>query len=242
MNTENVSLFFQRKHALIAGVLVIAGVTVLAAIAFFFAQDIVNKKAIQELEALITRYDELTPFFAAGEGDEKRGEADALLVDIRAFAEKNTGYSAARAWSMAAGIYADRKSWQEAESTYLNSAVKGKNTYLAPVSYYNAAVCAEELANTEAARGHLAKSLGYTDFPLAARAQFSIARLLEQEGDAAAAQDAYRLVTEKYTKETDWINLAHSRLITLENTGGAEPASSPDTAQPATAQPDAAAE
>ncbi|MDR2521791.1 MAG: tetratricopeptide repeat protein [Spirochaetaceae bacterium] len=227
MNNENVSLFFQRRRALIAGTLVIAGVTVLAALAFFFVQDIVNKKAIQELEALVTRYDELKPSFAAGEDDEKRAGVDELLTAIRTFAEKNTGYSAARAWSMAAGIYADRKGWQEAESAYLNSAVKGKKTYLAPVSYYNAAVCAEEQANTEIARAHLVKSLGYTDFPLAARAQFAIARLLEQEGDTAAALEAYRLVTEKYAKEKDWINLAYSRLITLENTGAARAAPAP---------------
>ena len=215
MENENAVLFFQRYRKAILGMTLVVAAVVVGMVAFLSVQDIVTKKAIKDIEELLVRYDELKPSFN-GENAEKVEDVDKLLTDLAAFAEKTGRYSGSRAWSMAGDIYAEKKVWLDAENAYLNSADKGKKTYLAPVSLYNAAVCAEEQGKNEEARGYWVKSLAYTDFPLAARAQFSIARLWEKTGDVDEAVAAYKVLVETYTKEAEWANLAQSRIIALE--------------------------
>jgi tetratricopeptide (TPR) repeat protein len=215
VDNENAVLFFQRYRKAILGMTLVVAAVVLGMVAFLSVQDIVTKKAIKDIEELAVRYDELKPSFN-GENAEKVGDVDKLLADLAAFAEKTGRYSGSRAWSMAGDIYAEKKVWLDAENAYINSAEKGKKTYLAPVSLYNAAVCAEEQGKTEEAREYWVKSLTYTDFPLAARAQFSIARLWEKTGNVDEAVAAYKLLVETYTKEAEWANLAQSRIIALE--------------------------
>lgn len=147
---------------------------------------------------------------------EQHAEVDKLLEDISKFADKASGYTGARAWSMAGDIYAGREKWADAETAYINSAKKAGKNFLAPVSFFNAAVCAEESGKQEDAKTYWSKSLNFDDFPLAPRAQFSLARILETEGKTEEALAAYRLLIEKYEKETEWTNLAHSRIIVLE--------------------------
>ncbi|MDR3191815.1 MAG: tetratricopeptide repeat protein [Treponema sp.] len=151
---------------------------------------------------------------------EKAGDVQALLDELDGFANKNSGYAGARASSLAASIYAEQKNWPLAESAWRNSAKKAKNSYLAPVSLFNAAVAAEEQGNLEAAIELYAESAAHVSgFPAAARAQFAIGRLRESQGDAQAALEAYQLIPEKWSNESAWINLAQSRIILLSNTG-----------------------
>lgn len=156
---------------------------------------------------------------AASAADDKKAQVEKLLEDLLAFAGKSSGYMPASAYSMAGSIYAARKDWAAAEEAYLNSAKKAGKTFLAPVSYFNAAVCAEEAGKTDDARAYWTKSLSYADFPLAARAQFSLSRTFDAEGKTDEALAAYRLLIEKYEKEEEWTKLAHSRIITLEQKG-----------------------
>ncbi|MDR2491387.1 MAG: tetratricopeptide repeat protein [Spirochaetaceae bacterium] len=244
MENENAVLFFQRYRKVILGMTLVVAAVVLGMVAFLSVQDIVTKKAIKDIEELAVRYNELKPSFN-GENAEKMGDVDKLLTDLAAFAEKTGRYSGSRAWSMAGDIYAEKKVWLDAENAYINSAHTGKKTYLAPVSLYNAAVCAEEQGKNEEAREYWVKSLAYADFPLAARAQFSIGRLWEKTGNVDEALAAYRLLVETYTKEAEWANLAQSRIIALE-TGmpaivpAAAPAPETEAASPAAATSEAA--
>jgi tetratricopeptide (TPR) repeat protein len=143
----------------------------------------------------------------------------ALLDDLEALGKSSSGYPAARAWFMAANIRHERKEWLEAEAAWLEGARKGASTHLAPVCLYNAAVAAEAAGDTDSALSSYQKSLGFTDFPAAAHAQFSIGRLEETKGDSGAAIAAYRAVIEKWPADTAWTNLAYSRIIALEAGG-----------------------
>jgi tetratricopeptide (TPR) repeat protein len=142
-----------------------------------------------------------------------------LLDDLEALGKKAPGYPAARAWFMAANIRHERKEWQEAQRAWLAAAKKGAPTHLTPVCLYNAAVAAEAAGDTDSALSNYQKSISFTDFPAAARAQFSIGRLEEAKGDSEAAIAAYRAVIEKWPSDTGWSNLAHSRIIALEAGG-----------------------
>ncbi|MDR2602123.1 MAG: hypothetical protein LBC53_06700 [Spirochaetaceae bacterium] len=244
MNNENAAMFFYKYKRPVLAFIIIVTAFILGMVAYFAINEIVTKAATLELENLVAKYEELNPDFGSSEGEAKE-KADALLAEIEAFAKKSGGYAGARAWSMAAGVYAERKDWEKGASSYVNSAKKAKNGYLAPVSWYNAAVCAEENGKDADAKAFLEKSLTYKDFPLAARVRFSIARILEKT-DVEKALEAYRALINAHEKETGWVNLSQSRIIALE-TGWAAGAGDAETAdaldkEAQDAGPDAAAE
>ncbi|MDR2098221.1 MAG: tetratricopeptide repeat protein [Spirochaetaceae bacterium] len=212
-----------RKALLISFVVIL----VLAAglIAALIVNDISRKNTIAKLDILIERYDKVKQSLSSAvdtvdaggiEGADDTGDVETLLGDLRAFGESASGYPAARAWFMAGNIYHERKEWQEAQAAWLAAAEKGAKTHLAPVCLFNAAVASEEAGDTDAALENYRKSIDFVDFPAAAHAQFSVGRLEEKQGDNEAAIAAYRAIIEKWPADTEWTNLAHSRILALE--------------------------
>ncbi|MDR2743163.1 MAG: tetratricopeptide repeat protein [Treponema sp.] len=198
-------------------VLIIGGIVVLVLLLGFAAglsiRDAVTVAAIKEVEAFNDRYEEIR--FDIND-PAKEEEVNALLDEVSAYASKTFGYSRIRAFMLTASIHADRKNWQEAEDAWVQAAQKGGKAYLVPVSLFNAAVAAEEGGNIEGAIVHYTEVLVYADsFPQAAKAQFSIGRLREEQQDTDAALEVYRVLLEKWPNETTWINLANSRIIAL---------------------------
>jgi tetratricopeptide (TPR) repeat protein len=205
----------KRRELLIAMVAVLA--LALGFTAFYVVRSLLREKAGSAVEDFERRYETLVIDINESE---KAAEAQALLDELNAFAKKNSGHAAARAYSLAASIHAEQKNWALAESAWRNSAKKAGNSYLASVSLFNAAVAAEEQGNFEGAIELYAESAAHvSDFPAAARAQFAVGRLRESQGDTQAALEAYKLIPEKWANESTWINLAQSRIIVLSNTG-----------------------
>jgi tetratricopeptide (TPR) repeat protein len=190
---------------------------VIGFIAFYVIRSSLQEKANSAVEDFAKRYDTLVIDINE---DEKAEEAQILLEELNAFAKKNSGYAGARSYALAASIHAEQKNWALAESAWRSSAKKAGNSYLAPVSLFNAAVAAEEQGNLDQAIELYAESAAHvSNFPAAARAQFAIGRLRESQGDNQAALEAYKLIPEKWANESTWINLAQSRIIVLSNTG-----------------------
>ncbi|MDR3355673.1 MAG: tetratricopeptide repeat protein [Spirochaetaceae bacterium] len=232
--------FFEknRRFLFISGIVIAALLAGL--IAVLLLRDFMQKEAIVKLDVLIERYDKVKDSLAAGgtatdsvetsltaDSGEVSVTADsggedgvqALLVDLQALGKSASGYPAARAWFMAANIHHERGEWGEALTAWLAAADKGVATHLAPVCLYNAAVAAEAAGDTDSALSNYQKAVGFADFPVAARAQFSVGRLEEKKGDNEAAVAAYRAVIEKWPSDTGWTNLAHSRIVALEAVG-----------------------
>jgi tetratricopeptide (TPR) repeat protein len=211
---EGINEFVQKNRKIIFISLAVVFADLLAFIVSVSIIDAVRNKAIAAVEELNRRYEVLrfditTP--------EKEADVELLLSDMTAFAQKTKGYSGGRAWSIIANINADKKNWAEAEKAWTASAAASKKTYLAPVSYFNAAAAAEEQGNAARAIELYTLSLSEKDdFPAAAHAQFSIGRLQETLGDTAAALDAYRGVVSGWPKDSVWKNLAQSRIIILD--------------------------
>jgi tetratricopeptide (TPR) repeat protein len=143
-------------------------------------------------------------------------ELELFIKDAEAFANKYSGYASAKIFSVLGKIYMQKLDWTAARNAYEKSAKKGKKTYLAPVSLYNAAAAAEEEGNAEDAISLYNQAIFYEDFPAAAHAQFSIGRLYESLGKNEDAKSAYQSVIDNWSKETNWTNHAHSRLIALD--------------------------
>ena len=209
--------------------------------------DAAAKKRLAALEDLIERYDKLADSIGneasastVGNADDVSADAgtnadvdantetdagagtqadvETLRGDLRAFAENARGYAGAKAWSLVGTIYAKEKKWADAENAFEQSAKKGAKTHLSGPSLFNAGVAAEEGGNVAKAIDFFTRSAGAPASLIGARAQFSIGRLQEAQGDKEAARLAYRKVVEDYPDSSSgtWRNLAQSRLIVLD--------------------------
>jgi tetratricopeptide (TPR) repeat protein len=211
---DHINNFVQKNRK---AIFIFLGSVLLFLVLFAAAAGIIGSlrtKAINEVEEFNRRYEALR--FNINDSSKETEVAD-LLKDLTGFAEKHSGYAGSRAWSMIAGIHADKKEWQEAEKAYTGAAKAGAKTYLAPVAYFNAAAAAEEQGNIDGAIEFYTQCAAFSDiFPAAARAQFAIGRLKEAQNDKAAAVEAYQRVISGWPADGVWTNLARSRIILLE--------------------------
>jgi tetratricopeptide (TPR) repeat protein len=216
--TEKVSDFIQKNRkilfiALIAIVVVLAGF-----ITIITVREKLLERALSQVDEFSRSYETLRvpsdsddPYIVS-----RMGEIAVLLVNIEGFAARNSGFAAARAYSLAANIHWDQNNRDEAERAWLDAAKAAGKNYLAPVSLYNAAIAAEERGDIETAIAHYKSALEHGDvFPSAVRAQFSIGRLEESRNRKDAAIEAYRNVLNGWPNDPIWPNLAQSRLLVL---------------------------
>jgi tetratricopeptide (TPR) repeat protein len=183
-------------------------------VAFLSLVDVSRKKAISAAEEFDRRYEALR--FSVTE-ESSAPEVRALLAELEVFADRNSGYAGGRAWSIIAGIYADKKEWAQSETAWASAARTASKTYLAPIAYFNAAVAAEEQGKTVEALDFYTRAVSHPAvFPAAARAQFAIGRLRETLRERDAALEAYRAVITGWPSDRVWTSLAQSRIISLE--------------------------
>jgi tetratricopeptide (TPR) repeat protein len=214
LNTgDKIALFLQKYRAAFWGVLGIMIAGVIGSVLFFTVRNVLQNKAIVTLEAFEKRKTDLGDLADAS----KSMEVQALLEEINAFAPKTFGYASAKAYSLAADIYAVRGEWAPAEEAWAASAGRSPGIYLAPLSLYNAAVAAEEQGNLDKAVEYYNRALAFPGiFPASQRAQFNIGRIYEAQNNKEAASEAYRNLIEKSSSDSNWAKLAQSRIIFLE--------------------------
>lgn len=175
--------------------------------------DSAKEKAIATVEDLAEGYDAVR--IETDEAKKNAATTD-LLEKLKAFAKANGGFAAARAYSVIAGIRADRKEWSEATAAWLSAAEALPNSYLAPVSIYNAATAAEELGDGSRALELYAKCASTYEktFSQAPRAYLAIGRLNEERKDFEAATAAYKKIVETWPNDS-WAKIAHTRLLAV---------------------------
>jgi tetratricopeptide (TPR) repeat protein len=211
---EKINNFITNNRKAIFTVICIIIAAFVVLIAYLAINDSINKKAITAMDELNGKYDDFTLY---NEEDYNTPEVEALLAEIKPFAEKTGGFAGSKAWTIIGDIYSGRKDWANAQEAWLSAAKKGNKTYLAPVALFNAATAAEEQGNLEQAIELLEKSVAHKfEFPAAPRAQFSIGRLHETLGNKTAAAEAYRVILIKWPQMPLWQNLARSRIAVIE--------------------------
>jgi len=220
---DKISDFIQKNRK---GIFVTLGIFILlflGLIVYFLISDSVNRKATAEIVEMADEYERLR--FSEGV-DYYSSEMNELLSKLNDFAIKNKGFPGSKAWSTIAHIYSERQNWANAEEAWLNSARLGAKTYLGPISFFQAAVAAEEQNKLENAIDYLQQCVSHSfEFPDAPRAQFNIGRLYEQLGNVQGALEAYRAVLINWPWERSevisqsmyvWQNLARNQIIKLE--------------------------
>ncbi|MDR3020359.1 MAG: tetratricopeptide repeat protein [Treponema sp.] len=212
--SEKINDFFQknRKGALVSlGAIIILFV---GFIVFISMQDFFRKKAINEVEELNSKFENIR--YSLND-EEFFNDIETLLDELNNFAKSKSGFAGSKAWTLIAQIHGGREDWQKAQEAWLNAAKTGDKTYLAPISLFNAAAAAEEQGNLSEAIELLQKCIAHRfEFPAAPRAQFSIGRLYEELGNYPAAIEAYRSVLIDWQDVPVWQHLARSRMTSIE--------------------------
>ena len=207
----------KNRVALISILVTIFVVAVVCVIAFSIMSKNTEKK-FANLYALTTEYNAVVVNLDLSD-EEKFAESQAILTDVLAIADANAKNSVGiRAYMLAAEIQFANKDYANAAASWENAANANLKVYTAPLSFYNAAVCYEELGNYDAAIASLKKTIESDDFALKAKAIFNLGRLEETIGNYAAAADAYNDIVTNYP-ELEKFNLAKSRLIYLKEQG-----------------------
>ena len=210
---DKINDFVQKNRKAIVISISVIFILLAGFIVFLSLNNVYQKKAIAEMEELNLRFEELRPSISA----KYNADVEALLGELKVFAEKNGGIAGSKAWSMVAQIHCERKEWQQAEETWLKAARAGAKTYLGPISLFNAAAAAEEQGKLGRAIELLQECVDHKfEFPAAARAQFSIGRLYEELNNYPAAIEAYRAVITNWQSVSTWHQLARSRIIAIE--------------------------
>lgn len=181
-------------YALIAQSQKNKGLSAVDAIEFTFERDIAKADDAELLQKQNTALEELKPYLS----------------------EKNI--IGLRANMLAAEIYWQKKDYASSLSSYLNAASIQEKSYTAPLCYYNAASCSEELNNNEDAAKYYEKAASSKDFILRSHALFNQARVKESLGNINEAQELYQQLIDDYPYDS-WANLAQSRLIALKAEG-----------------------
>ena len=132
-----------------------------------------------------------------------------------------SGIVGVRANMLSAEIYYQKKDFENARSAWLAAAQKGKNTYIAPIAFFNAASCSEELGNLDDAAAGYKSAYEVKDFYEAAHALFSLGRVQEAKEDFVAAAASYQALVDK-SPEDSWAKLAKNRLVSLKISGKVE--------------------
>ena len=213
--SQRVNDFIQKNRkilfiSLIAIIVILAGFIITV-----ITRERAQANAISQVDAFNRRYAELHPHINTGDVMQQ-AEIAILLVELQDFQNRASGFPAARAYTITANVFTEMQRWAEAEEAWVNAARAAGRTYLAPISFFNAAVAAEEQGNIQGAIDHYARAVAFGDvFHFAARAQFSIGRLEEQRNNREAALAAYRILLARWPNDPVWPNLAQNRMILL---------------------------
>lgn len=208
-----ISEFLLRHRKIILSSIACVSIVVMAIVVFFVVVEKKNSAATAQIETLLERWETVK---VEKEGQALTDAEDGILTELNAIAGKNKRLSSgARANLVAAELYYSRNDWANARERYLAAADAKESIYIAPVAYYNAAVCSEELADPDQAIALYNRALDHDSFTMKSRAIFNIGRIEEQRGNRDLAIASYEQLAESYPDDS-WTLLAKSRIIALQ--------------------------
>ena len=215
---KKVEGFLTRHRTLVIGLLAAAVVAVIAIVVIQVVMENATKKnlaAIDSIEFALTNPKALPEGYSASDVASLQQTA---LDGLKPYLSKS-GITGLRANMLAADVAFQQKNYAEALSYYLDAAKLSKKSYTAPLCWFNAGVCAEELGNTSDALTYYQNAVDYDgEFLLVAHALFSLGRVKESLSDYAGAKEVYQKLVDSHEGDT-WTNLAQSRLIALKAQG-----------------------
>ena len=203
----------KNKKAFIAILIVL----VCCLIGYIIFASVAKSNKSKNLQAL----DEISYELTSKSSDLEDAEIEARIataLEKAAPLTKKGGVVGARANMFCADVAFRDEKYEDSANYWKEAAAKAKKTYIAPLAYFNAAVCYENLGNKDLAAENYKLAADDEEFVMRAHAIFSYGRVLESKGDYAGAIAAYNDVNDKFASSS-WANLAKTRLISLKNEG-----------------------
>ena len=214
---DKLDSFLSRNRAPLLTCALVVIVAVIATLAFVVISGKAKEKGLTQVDSI---YYTLTKDGASLEGDALTARQDAALEQLASFTGKG-GIVGVRVNMLTAELYFQKKDFESAKNAFLKAAAAKKNAYTAPLAYFNAAVCFENLGDLDNAIANYKLSSEAKDFALADHALFSLGRVNEAKKDYKAAQEAYKKLNDTHP-DVQWAKLAKTRLIALKADGKIE--------------------
>lgn len=211
---EQVGTFVEKNHKPIIIISILICVAVIGVCIAYAVIENTNKSNIAKIDAIeyaLTKN-------GSGLTDEEIATRQTAALDAIAPYLKKSGIAGVRANMLAADVSMQKKDYKNSCTYWIAAAEDGKKSYTAPICYYNAAVCSEELNDNQAAETYYTKASEAKDFLLITHTLFSLGRVQETSGDVKKAAATYKKMIDTYPND-GWTKLAQSRLISLEANG-----------------------
>ena len=191
-----------------------------ALVGYVVCASVANNNKLKGLQAIDEITYEMTDKSSGLSEDEIAARLNTGFEKASAYAKKG-GIVGARANMLCADITFQQKKYAESAEYWKAAAEKSKKSYIAPLSYFNAAACYEELGNTDDAAAYYKLAADNTSFVMRTHAMFSYGRVLEAKADFAGAAAVYTELNDNFSGDS-WADLAKSRLIALKKDGKIE--------------------
>ena len=210
--TSAAGLFLEKNIKLIAGLISVLLVFVIFAVLGTSISSKSIEKGLSQVEAIEYSFKKDADDISAEDFKAKQDEA---LASLQGLVLKG-GIVGVRANMLKAEILFEQKNYEESRTAWVKAAEIKKSAYTAPVCYYNAAVCSENLNDLDVAVSYYTSAVGSNDFYLIDHAYFSLGRVNEAKGDLEKAVEAYKKIEEIHGSSR-WVNLAKDRIILINS-------------------------
>ena len=209
--------FIEKRKTVFITILI---VLVCLLIGYVVCASIANNNKVKGLQAIDEITFELTDKSSSLSDSEITARLNTAMEKASAYISKG-GIVGARANMLCADIAYQQKKYAESADFWKAAAEKSKKSYIAPLCYFNLAVCSEETGNNADATAYYKLAADNKNFVMRTHAMFSYARLLEANGNYADAAATYTELNDSFSGDA-WANLAKSRLIALKKDGKIE--------------------
>ncbi len=207
------SILEKSKNKIFAASCVVV-VALVAVIAGTVVKSHADAKAIELTDSVYYAYTKNSSSLSDSEISERQNE---VLSKLSSLSSKK-GIAGIRSNMLIADVLFSQEKYEESRSAWLKAASANKKAYTAPLCYYNAAVCSDNLNDAEGALKYYTLASDFEDFLLVDHALFNVGRVQEEKGNFDAARDAYDKI---YTlrSASNWAFLGKSRIIALKAEG-----------------------
>ncbi|MFI3257844.1 MAG: tetratricopeptide repeat protein [Spirochaetales bacterium] len=208
--SNQLAAFITKFRLPILGVL---GVLIMSAVVLgivFAVTEAQTEKGLTTLDELALRLESLDIM-----SDSFASDQAVILAEAKELAKSTGGVVSVRSFLFVANSEFEAEQWADAKDSFLSAYEADKKAYTAPIALYNVATCSEELGEYDEAITYLTMASGYENFPLASRALFNIGRIEEISGNYQNAANMYQKLNDSFPN-TQWANLAKSRLLSLQ--------------------------
>ena len=211
---DSLNKTLEKSKGFVFAVAAIIVVLIVAVAVFATVKSKTTEKGIEQLDLISYT---LTNEASGLSAEDITARQNKALEDLASLTSKS-GVIGLRANMLVAEIKFAQKNYEEARSAWLKAVEAKSKAYTASLCYYNAAVCSEELNDSDNAIAYYKAASEDGDFLLVDHALFSLGRVNESAKKYDDAKAAYEKLVELHSS-TSWAELAKTRLISLKVAG-----------------------